>query len=115
MTTWELVQTWPCDYAAIERPSEKTAKATAVTKHLKYRPPTTISVHLESCRKCAAMKNLLEQDEKLRRFASRTYGEFVETFKQHGAEDMSAAEFQATKEHAQYVREEILGTANAGT
>lgn len=109
MTLWALTLTWPCDYAQIERPRPTVIGSTARPK-----PPVSISVHLDGCRRCMMQKNLLYFDEMLKRAAEASFQQFLEASGQKECGDLDCEgvtemEFEAIKEHAQVVRDEMLG------
>ena len=107
LTLWALTLTWPCDYAQVERP-----RLAIVGSEEKAKPPLSISVHLDGCRRCMMQKNLLFFDEMLKRTAKATFEKFTEDFdlmENFDKNGISEAEFIAISEHAQVVRDEMLG------
>lgn len=97
-TLWELVETWPCDYARVERGKEVSGGKT----------PLAISVHLDACRKCQMRKHLIRLDELLKRTAEADFQKFLEAAGDE-SDGVTEAEFNAISEHAQTVRDEMLG------
>ena len=113
MTLWALTLTWPCDYAQIERRPVKKNLMSEPAEITSKAPFTTISVHLDGCRRCVMQKNLLHHDELLRRTAETTYEAFAQIVREHGDEPISEEQFEAIREHAQVVRDEMLGCPKA--
>jgi hypothetical protein len=110
-TLWKLADSWPCDYAAIERPADKKKpKAIAITKHRKVGTPTTISLHLDSCRKCALRLHLIRIDELLKRIAEVSYQDFCRQPEiERKSDAFSEGEYEAVQDHAQTVRDMLIG------
>ena len=111
LTLWALTLTWPCDYAQIEKPRPAIVGSTE-----KAKPPLSISVHLDGCRRCMMQKNLLFFDEMLKLTAESSYEEFIQLSSRGRDVDnafdsthITEDDFMAISAHAQVVRDEILG------
>lgn len=108
-TLWELAESWPCDYAHVERqPRVRSADGKYFESGKDVKTPLAISVHLDGCRKCQMKKHLIRLDELLKRTAEADFQQFLQAAGDGGGW-VSEAEFNAISEHAQTVRGEMLG------
>jgi hypothetical protein len=103
-TLWALSLTWPCDYAEITREPEG------------KKAPLKVSVHLEKCRRCTLQKLALLWDERLKHMTQLSWADWVkaggeEGYDYNSGEDDSGpqAALDATKEHAQFIRDDLIG------
>lgn len=101
-TLWELAESWPCDYVTVNPASAIVRKGNG------KRPPAPVSVHAVKCQRCDLKKLLLLLDEKLKSAATITPEQFKKAAGEQAGE-YSDEYLEATREHAQFVREEFLG------